>query len=274
MGHRDFDKAPTNPLVGAIVVTFMRAGRAALLFAVFAIPTVSGIPIGTYENPELEDQQGDVAYGDHYVGPRPIESIDFLRGWVEYIEADDQVAFHTHFVDLSDWRRSTPDSLECRLLGDFEVDGIPVGRLALEWTRRENQDRIITGAYHDKDTAARRPMTSSWNAEFERPGNFTILVPRSDLAAIATDVKRLHLTCDHVQYVPTSDIGFGNSDIANSDQSFNFAELERRGSGPEEEPFPTTGPVFPTIEADKTPAVGIVVVAAAICVVALLRRRP
>ena len=252
----------------------MRAGYALTFGALFLIPLAAGIPIGTFENPELKDAQGDVGYGDHYVGPRPIESIDFLRGWVEYVEADDNVAFHTHFVDMSDWQRSTADSLECRLLGDLEVDGTPVGRLTLSWTRRENQDKIAAGAYHDKDTATRRPLGSTWAADFERPGNFTIFVPRNDLAAIATDVKRLYLTCDHVQYVPATDVGFGNSDTAASDESFTFADLRQQGPTPEEDlftssatPTTTSGPV------DKTAALGLVGVVAALGLTVLARRR-
>lgn len=245
-----------------------------MLMFVLILPVGAAIPImGTFESPELVDAQGDVAYYDHYVGPRPIESIDFLRGWIEYDETTDNVSFLFHFMDLSDWARSTTDSLECFLRAQFFIEETPADQLHLQWNRRENQAQISTETFIVRGTAQRQEIESSWTGEFSRPGNFTILLRRIDVASLGTHIGELYLECNHIQYVPTTDVGFGNTDVAGSTERFSLAELRPPGTD-DTEAQPTAPGTTPAGDApDKTPTLGIVAILVAIAAAASARRR-
>ena len=211
-----------------------------LLLGVPGVVAASDLPrLGTFENPELVDPPGDVMYDDTYVGPRPIESIDVLRGWVSYDAARDNLSFTFHFVDTTDWGRATMYDQECDYGANLTVDGQPNGRLIIEWTRPANQPAMTVRVVHEErdfaNVVERRDLPHAWAMQHAKPGNFTVSMERATLVSLATLIEHPAISCTQLALIPTTSIGVGGSDTARSDTAYAMPQVLVKGSEPSEE---------------------------------------
>lgn len=209
------------------------ASRVLLLSIVFLVattqPAAAGV-LGTPDDPELADPEGDVSYGATYLGPQDMDYLDILAAWFAFNATDDQVSFTLRVQDATELSDPPDDfRIECRIQGNFTAGGSELGVVTFRWLSGGKGSPVTENVTYSRSESEfeTTPIPHSFELNASEPGEFRYHIDRERLLNYGEAIENLRGRCNAIQWAPGGYFTMGGgSDDARGSKAYVMTDLE------------------------------------------------
>lgn len=201
-----------------------------------SVPSVAGQPlgIGTEDDPEIRDPEGDVSYHTTNVANRDYKFLDAVAAWIQYDGATDLVRFTIRVADLSDFQERTRDlNFVCNWYMRGAIGNQTQGTLGVHLQKPPGSTDVAPNLTYTKPGGGAIDLAASLEPTFGAPGYWSVATNLAPIQNILESIEGpTNLFCVAGQQV--AGYMLINSDEAEGNAAFDISALTAdQSSGPE-----------------------------------------
>lgn len=261
--------AHSRPLQGGRVLVLTIAVLTLSLCSVAGQP----LGIGTEDDPEISDPEGDVSYHTTNVANRDYKFLDALAAWIQYDGAMDFLRFTIKVADLSEFQERTRDlNFVCNWYMRGAIGNQTQGTLGMHLQKPPGSTGIAHNLTYTKPGGGAIDLAASLEPTFGAPGYWSVATKLAPLQNILESIEGpTNLFC--VAGQQAAGYTLINSDEAEGNTAFDISALTAdQSSGPEPNAPVSTLPSSTDEEPNRTSGAPLWSVSIALAAAVLARR--
>lgn len=178
-----------------------------LVIFVLATPVGAGIPaVGSEEEPEVSDVEGDQSYSQTYVGPRDKQNVDLISAWVDHDDDLSTYRFTAKLADLED--------VESRVGSDrflFAVESTVFAGDRAEGElfvgiRYQNGQWAAGGSFYPVGRPEQTIEAVSFDVQRTSPGFLRASFAAADLERVGESLGEFHVRIEQVNAIENNSL--------------------------------------------------------------------